>query len=333
MIGKKYRSGIHIGILSIALLFLFTSCEKQNLSVYTKLIKSSTTADLFTIKKGNDNTIWICGGAKNESTMLKSNDGGYSFSKFGNGHYHALYDFEIINDSTIMGSAADLEFITTNNYGMNWKIQIPADDQRPKTGFLSDLYSYVKTDDGTIYLAGGEKFYHGVIYKSVDGGQNFNLTYRNHEMRDIIFLDNNNGIASAYGALYYTHNKGETWNQSNAENDFFTGLVARNNSVFCCSFEGGIFRSDDIGENWKCINKSNKSFSKRYHYNRIVFAPDGIRGICAGTEGNVAITYDGGITWNEGTAFDNNDINDIIFLDNDIAMAVGNKGVIYRFTF
>ena len=155
----------------------------------------------------------------------------------------------------------------------------------------------------------------GYIYKTIDGGQNWEmqLHLQGYYIRNIEFLNENIGfIGTLNGEIYKTTNGGIDWNlvediippnpvNPSEYNDVICGLSAIGDYTIygCGAFFGPayVIKSTDSGETWQYFDMSSYAESLV----EVLFIDENV-GFASGGNSNGGIilkTIDGGYTWTE----------------------------------
>ena len=170
----------------------------------------------------------------------------------------------------------------------------------------------------------------GNILKTTDGGENWNQTFRDRQMSDVCFIDENIGWIVGDETILYTTDGGNNWNEQTAP--WHTGQIK---SVHFIDVENGwsvgwfdpILKTTDGGQNWKA------STSEQYSLRDVVFLNEDYGWACGETWiedslqhskefGQIIRTTNGGAHWDEykleGCSF-----NSIHFVDTNIGWVTG----------
>lgn len=303
-------------------------CQRNHAEVQYATVELNAAYNFYAAHKDSTGAIYISGGNDTKGIIYKSTDNGHTWKVYSDSYHKQIYDFAFLRNGNLIACSGDLELLSSTNAGKTWQQIIPQD--RPNTGHHSEMYSMSQSPSGGIYFCGGEKFYDGVIYYTHDTLQTLSFTHRNHEIRSMHWLENY-AVAMGYGAILYLQSGNNNWQFANAPDDFFTGCTAHKNIFYSCSFNGGIYQSHDYGKNWDCINGKNGLTGKRFFYNCI--ALNNQNGVALGSDGSVATSDNNGATWSEAYSFNSNDINCVINVYDNLWIAAGDNGKIFRFSF
>lgn len=257
--------------------------------------------------------------------ILRSTDGGATWSRQTSGTNRILVDVQFLDENTGMVVGQNGTILKTTDGGATWDPQISG-----TTEFLSAV-SFVDADTAT---AVGQN---GTIVRSTDGGVTWNPQVSNtiRHLVGVFFTDGNTGTAVGwYGVIRRTTNGGATWTvQNSGTNQFFNDvwLVDRNHGTAVC---GGsptfpvipqIVTTSDGGENWFIYEPSTAG-----GFTAVAFVGVNFGWVVDGN-GNVFRTTDGGINWTRhrsGVAH----LNAVSFVDADNGVAVGPEGIIVQTT-
>jgi len=317
--------------------FLFavvvSSCKKEKSSVLFSAISSGTEDHLYSVRKLKGDTLMACGGNNDKGILLLSPDKGNSWSILNNSFDQPIYDFYFINGQLGFAGGEKAEVFKTTDGGKTCeKIPLPF----PLTGFPLNyrlpLRRIFFVNDSLGFMCGGGKFEAGIIFKTIDQGQNWTLTTLSYELRGLLFTDEHTGYACGFGVILKTTDSGNNWNAIESPNEFYTSLVQYSGELWTSGYNGGIYKSEELNTDWQPVNKSNDAVSSRSHFNCLGISPGGT--IAAlGTDGIISISYDHGNTWEEGESFNRSTIKSFLLIDDHSGIAVGDNGKIFKFSF
>lgn len=125
------------------------------------------------------------------------------------------------------------------------------------------------------------------------------------------FYNENYGLTVGYsGTIYYTNDGGENWNKSNNSSFCRFGLYIVNDKVaYNCGNGRHVRKTTDGGVNWKAVTDFGDSEPNHCRYLSFIDENTG----WIGSPSKVAITKDGGNTWNDIKLPDG--IGDILTID------------------
>ena len=210
---------------------------------------SGTNKDLNCVYFTDEETGWVCG---SQGTILKTTDGGNSWSLQNSFTVYELFSIDFANESTGWTVGVGGTILKTTNGGTNWTPQNSSfPDIISDVDFVDSLYGWaatyasgaiettiIKTTDGGDFWelvnvpmlipfplfsvdfidrnTGWAVGYLEIIYKSIDGGNNwFEQQSWTSEMHlySVSFADEQNGWAVGVGGVIdHTSDSGNTWN-------------------------------------------------------------------------------------------------------------------------
>ena len=176
--------------------------------------------------------------------------------------------------------------IKTTDGGDTW-IEI----EQEFTNLLASI-SFADEDTGFIAtLKGGNP--KGLIMKSVDGGETWFEVFSGEDesFDNIVFKDAQNGMVMGINS-YYTRDGGTTWLESNTPENFWVNDYAGGDTYYGVNLNGEVGKTTDGGENWSIVHDMDVMLGG-------VGFVDEMTGIVGGDVSTIAVTHDGGETWNE----------------------------------
>ncbi len=236
--------------------------------------------------------------------VLKSLDGGTSWSQISTGFNGSFNTVNIIGDNTVILSTSN-SIVKTDDGGNNWvSFNIPNTGVN-KTFFTSASTGHAVCSNGTILktVDGGQNWYvtqstntfpsgfftvyfinqsvgfasreHDAIFKTTNGGETWTETLYNGEaIFDFHFLDQDNGFATGeYGATYKTTNGGSTWSQIFFQNGFIGGTSMYgiyfhdSNIGYATGARGRIVKTTNGGTSWTAQSENYNDFNNLKIFN------------------------------------------------------------------
>lgn len=309
-----------------ALLFLLlcSTCTKEKLSPgQAELIGSGTANDLMAVYFINDTEGYITGGKTfYDNVFLKTTDGGYHWEPMairGN-------DPKIINTLFCYDQrklyAAGLDGKTYINYlgsGNDWELH-----QNIWWEWIQDIY-FEQADTGITVT--GKSWSYGSICRIDSVGNVLHRDTFGFELNDFQ-VSGQHYLASGYGAILLSSDKGHSWKHTNASGDHFIKMTQAGPDVLWAIGQyGTLLKSTDNGQSWQKKRNGSNPLKNRLLFNNIAFA-DASRGIVIGRKGLIMFTDDGGQNWKKIDTFTVEDLNGIFLLAGK-AIIVGSNGSIY----
>ncbi len=258
----------------------------------------------------NNNTGFLTGFA---GVVLKTNNSGLNWTFLSAPTYRNNYSVQFCDENT--GIIAGKGIIKTTDGGITWQ-------QKLNTDFYFNSLSFINSETG--YLTGYTGSI-GVIYKTTDGGNNFQIYNITKMLNCIQMINENTGYCSGQNTIYKTTNSGETWfslgafNTANGNSMNFINV----NTGFTCCVNGNICKTTNAGVNWNIMYSGSSSINGLYFQ-------DLNTGFAVCNSGIILKTSNCGNIWE--TAFTGSAVNlaSIRYIGNKSYIAAGENGIIYK---
>ena len=271
---------------------------------------------------GNDlNTTWRIGtdivmvGGIN-ATLLRSTDGGSTFSPAGGGFFDDVNEMQFVDDLQGYAVADNGRFLTSADAGATWAVSfLPTGSNLSGLHFRDAMNGHVVGRDG-------------VVFQTSNGGgtwtaQSSGTTER---LESVFFTDANNGYIAGRNDTYLrTVDGGATWALSNVLgtgrdlNDvFFTDA----SNGYMASDNGILVRTTDGGATWTSSNVGTVQ-----NLNEVYFL-DASNGYMAGDGGVIFSSIDGGSSWAAEASGTTANLEDIHFSVAGQGAAAGAAGTV-----
>lgn len=201
---------------------------------------------------------------------------------------HSLKNAHFLDDNRIIAVGDQGTIIMSFDTGATWTIhQIPT---------ISNLRSFCKTDSLTFYVAGGEQYGRGQIYKSIDGGQSWNLLFDTipWSFHAIHFPTDSIGyVAGNTGRILKTSDAGQSWNSlvTGSVSNFVCMQFLNADTGFVGGSNYGMYKTTNGGISWSLVN----AYPQNNCYS-ICFINDTM-GWASSYSGRIYRTIDGGLSW------------------------------------
>lgn len=248
---------------------------------------NESVSDVFFI---NENIGWMVtgsegGGSAYSGLILKTIDGGNTWSPLNIGQPSILYAVQFVDEN--IGWAAGYRglLLKTIDGGETWFKQ--------ETNVSSDIKNIHFYDENIGWAIGGRSF----IIHTVDGGETWirqTADTGNQDLSSIFFLDNKNGWAGGNaGVIFHTSDGGENWELQNSGNSHWVyGIQFLNLDVgYAFGSYGGLYSTKDGGSSWQLDTLQSAFYSRDMH-----FFDEG-SGIIINPQNEILRTSDGGLTW------------------------------------
>lgn len=281
------------------------------------------------------------GGTSYRGKNIYSSDGGYTWINGGPLTFEAINCIKYVDTDTGYAILDEVGIWKTTNRGTSWasltgnfgewEFQLFNDenvgynvgsglkiykadgnfDQWHRL-FINDNFSdvfFVTEQRGFVISSAGNSDYRG-LYKTTDGGNNWQSVPGAPDGVDLYFLDSLTGFLGASNSIYKTTDGGDNWYQTQ-------GLTGGDKIFFINQTTGWavhsnvIYKTTDRGEHW------NMQFSEPYGVNfRSIFFHDSLNGwVIAMGYGGIYNSTDGGANWIRRTDIQIYDGSDIYFED------------------
>ena len=218
--------------------------------------------DLHSVQFLDLNNGWAVGNNYIDSYLIKTTDSGTSWQNNFGFMDEKLFSLCFMNSS--LGLLAGSEIFRTSDAGSNW-------DPVFGSSFLDEFHSIFFIDESNGWFA-GKSGAAGVIYKSTNGGLNWNLSLSDsfNTFTSVSFTDANHGWVAGWGGIIlYTSNSGTDWSVQvsgitlNLNSIFFindaAGWAVGDSGIILFTDNGGV---TSIGED--IISSFNFSLSQNY---------------------------------------------------------------------
>lgn len=284
-------------IICLCLVLGIFSCKKDEKAHKFEVANVGVDMRLNDVILTSSGEMLACGGVRDVSgSFFRSEDGGVSWSGQEGMAEQSIYAIEMIDDLRGWAGGGFLNLWKTGDGGQTWSnhwigLDVPFDEnERPaikKFQFLSD---------STFFFVGGDNYTKGVVYSTVDAGDNFEFKFLHNEMLGIHMTDKDHGIICGYGRLLTTNSGMQGWTDQNQTDDFYTGLVSFPDHYIICSLTGSILKSETIFGPWEEVLEGNSWLSWKRSFNDIYKDENCV--VAVGNDGYFAVSDDAGLSWN-----------------------------------
>ena len=337
------------------------------------------------------------GNCTNNSSILKTMDGGKNWVRLNTGSTTAMNKLQFLDAYTGWGLGETSTVIKTTDGGMSWVTQtfgIGAglnDFSFPTatTGYVAGLNGILRkstngggtwttiasgvtgTIAGVSFVTANLGFFaasNGVIRKTTNGGTSWQTVYSGTEfLKDIHFIDANNGIAMSVTRFLITNNGGSSWTPVNTDPSsvLLRMQLINNNLGFALNSANELLKTTNNGATWsvtsvpteyslKCIFMFNQQ--KGYfgaNIGQIVTTEDGgntifgltsgligqveslhfrnrTRGILVSANGGILNTQNAGLNFGKRITGTTANLSAVQWLTDSEALVVGDSGVILK---
>lgn len=305
-------------------LLLLGGCKKDQLSPQrVQQLDSHTTAKLNNVRFLGDSICIAAGGVLyDQSVILRSTDGGYTWSAFSSAEApKEMLGMEVAPDGTVYLCGVDGDVLHSKDSGESWQFSRINNWMFYQDGTFS-------TPDTGIFIATTVQRQCNII--RVDSGFNI-IDEKSYSfgLNKLYMTGPSIGYIIGYGAVMKTTDKGASWVFQDVKGDNFTAMSIRGDQIWMCGSNGGIYYTADGGANWERRRNGNNPAQPRYWLRDILFI-DQVHGWAVGDEGRLIYTNDGGRNWAEYKSFTKANLRSITRCPNGDLLIVGDAGSVFR---
>jgi photosystem II stability/assembly factor-like uncharacterized protein len=285
----------------------------------------------------NADTGYIAGGdwTGTTGTILRTNDGGSTWTKQDIPTNYSIYDIFFTDDTTGTAVGHNGTVLRTTNGGETWTSQT--------SGTSSMLFGVWFTDDTTGFIAGA---WTDCLLRTTDAGATWNpQTHPKgpNGLQEVRFANSLNGWAVGYDStILHTIDGGNTWTKQTDVSDWGGGFNVQifcidTNTAWITAGRGTILHTTNGGKTWtrQASGQNSGNFDIYFIDADTGFVVGGSCNVCAPPEptGYIIHTIDGGETWTTQLHSDTiNGFYGVYFTDAKKGIVVGSGGIILRTT-
>lgn len=236
--------------------------------------------------------IYACGGQRMERGLAftRTTEGAWSTFQFkheGNGSCVARHS---LGENSRWWIGGDMLFIYETTDWIEWDRRL-FQGQVPEHEMHRPQIREMKIDGEEIWFVGGENLYQGVIYHSWDGGDNWNFSVWDHELRDIEFY-NDYSIVVGHGVILRSY-QDAAYEIIRTGDFFISAEFDDDGNLIVVTNQGAILRSSDFGDSFDKVLSPRPS--QRSYLDLTI--DDQNQFLACGSEGLVSTSNNGGRTW------------------------------------
>ena len=264
----------------------------------------------------NSNIGWIVGFS---GTILKTTDGGNSWSQQTSGTEQDLYSVYFVDASTGWVVGCGSTILKTINGGESWVQQYGVG--------TDNLRSVCFANANTGWTVGN----YNKILKTTNGGSDWSPQSSgiNNHFRSVFFVDTNTGWIAGYdGTILKTTDGGSSWTPQNSGTSYWLQSVyfTSSNTGWIVGRYGTILKTTDGGNNWVTqTSGTGNSLHSTYFINSNT-------GWAAGYNGTILKTTNSGSNWTTQSSGTANTLRSVFFIDSNNGWIVGAEGTILKTT-
>ncbi len=318
----RYLSFICITVI----ILLASSCKKDILHwQQVQKLNSNATCQLNRIRFVGNNTCIAAGGVKfDQSVVLRSTDGGYTWAA---SSYPAapkgMYGMAVSPNGNIFLCGVDGDVLHSSDMGESWQfnrvndwlyyvgIAFPSKDTGILVNTILQRQCTITRIDSAFNIIDEQTYLFG--------------------LNDIYMVSPTTGYVIGYGTVMKTTNTGATWSFQDVENDNFMAMDIHGDEIWMCGYNGGVYHTTDGGSHWGRLRNGNDITLPRYNVLSILFK-DELNGWAVCDDGKMIHSDDGGNHWEEYNRFTTNALRSIALCPNGDLLVAGDNGSLYRVT-
>lgn len=316
-------------LLSVFFLFViifFNSCKKDLLHWQkVQQLNSNTTATLNNVRFMGGNICIAAGGSTfYQSDIVRSTDGGYTWSAYSNTSApKEMYGMGISPYGIIYLCGIDGDVLYSKDSGNTWKFNRIGD-------WLVYRGGYFPSPDTGIFVS--TILQRQCTITRIDS--NFKiLDEKTHlfGVNNIYPAGQRTSYLIGYGTVMKTTDNGNTWNFQDVAGDNFMAMDIHGEEIWMCGYNGSIFHTTNGGNNWQQMRNGDDVTLPRYNLLGIVFK-DALNGWAVCDDGKVIRTDDAGNHWMEYDRFTTSALRSIAICPNGDLIVAGDNGNLFRIT-
>ncbi|HRX29089.1 MAG TPA: YCF48-related protein [Saprospiraceae bacterium] len=305
-------------------LLVLNSCNKddETIDVNYSISYLDTNIDLQDVAFFQGSYVLVGGRSWEIGVLIKSKD----FVEFtiDSISYNAMLDLFTYGDD-IYCTGVDGRITVVNNGQIRYQNYLGKVEEDWSYTVLRSIY----VDDNRIIITGGKSYNNGQItqlnkeYKLIEYD-----TFVN-QLNEIESLGDGRLMAVGYGQVL-SYDEGENkWKQENVFGDNFIACSFDYHSSFwVAGADGSIIRLNTETQRWEKLRDESTFFSHSQGLNDILFIDEN-NGIVVGQEGYVSITTNAGKTWSQANIKTDNNLNKVIYAENQY-LIIGDDGIVIK---
>ena len=298
------------------------------MQVTVEEINSTVNNRLNRILFTNAQTGWIVGGDQFlKPTLLKTTNGGISWKEVKlptQCEQKEIYSINVSQHGILMTCGYGGTLFISNDSGETFNYF-----QHPSWSSLRSL-AFFKND--SVCICGGVGFNQGLISIGsslqpayIPSGQAYSI-----EWSDVAIPDSTCAYVAGYGGILKSTDAGDSWEFTDAKNDFFTSMCWINATTgVAVGSEGSIIRTTDGGDHWTVIRNGNDFTKRKLHFLRVARNQSGTM-VAVGEKGCVMISLNNGSSWDLVKSFTQTDLRGVGFSNDASCYVCGDGGHLFK---
>ncbi|MCZ7609792.1 MAG: YCF48-related protein [Ignavibacterium sp.] len=243
--------------------------------------------------------------------IIRSDDRGISWQQIASGITGDLWRVQMINDTLGWACGSNSFLIRTTDAGVTWNPLY--------TGFSNVVLESLDFFDNNFGCIVGRDIDGGVLFKTTDGGQNWEEhKLGEYSLVSVEVFDTLRIFTGGFTRIFSTLNGGNTWATKSVDGGVNTIAFADSLTGFAGLLQGSVWKTTNGGVNWQIAAGLMPACGKYW----IMFPDDSI-GFTAGTALNLIKTTNKGLQWKSTVL--NDDFSDVEFIDDTKGFVISNK--------
>lgn len=274
---------------------------------------------------------YAVGGDRYETTtLLRSTDAGQNWTPLdegGEAENRVMYRLLVRDAQSVLAAGLHQRVLSSLDGGQSWRGGF-----LPFFDYEVPVRALVMLDSQTVMLACGGGYDSGAWYRSRNFGLRWErLDTVKFDLRDMVFTSPEVGYTSGYGVIFKTIDGGDSWDLTPAEDDFFVAMDFPAADVgYAVGRTGTILKTTDAAINWQRVRNGGNLLLPRHRYRDVAFW-DEQTGYVVGDGGLLLRTDDGGESWTRLATDLQADIYGLHLLDANQGVLVGETGLLGTF--
>lgn len=276
---------------------VITACERDFVATQYTGIQLATNLPLRAIEWINDSTAVVCGGQKGEGVVFRTGNSGQNWQTVMETPA-CLYDTGFANDTLALVCGERFSLFVSDDKGYTWyAYEYPNRPWYEDSLLTLRQLQFFSLDKG--FVAGGDRYYDGVLCQHRNPGSHVLYELTGNEMASIFAVTDRLLYAGGYGLLLKSTDGGQHYEKLSLEGDYFTALFFWDaQKGVAAGYNGGIYITSDGGNTWHTTQKSNTVFDQRQHFNALAATSDGWC-FAVGNSGLIMRSTDFGHSWQQ----------------------------------
>jgi photosystem II stability/assembly factor-like uncharacterized protein len=244
---------------------VFSACKKEDVNLIFQKIEVPVNESVNNLFVLNDTCIVACGGRDGSGYIIQSKDGGISWDVLKNDFPYTLHSIFFVDAQTGYAGADSANVFFTTDGGLTWSQHI--EWQGIPLQYRAPLLNAFFLNRDTGYFVGGKNFDRGIIYYTFDGGSNWQPIGFEHELRCLTATNQGLitvGYGAIFTSLNGYDFELQKCDRSYFTSIAFDNHNRLHG--YACSFNGALYETHNGGQSFSLIDRKNKAFRVQQHF-------------------------------------------------------------------